>query len=417
MIKKIILSGFLLFSIVSFAQEGTASPYSFFGIGDVRYKGTTEMRSMAGIGIEQDSIHLNLDNPASYANLKLTTFAMGGSYNNNNLKATNQSASTKRTTLDYLAIGLPVTNKLGVGFGLIPYSSVGYKVESISIDLNQNSSRFDGKGGVNKVFLGAGYKISPKWSIGADAQYSFGNLQTNNLEFFTDIPVGTSESNDVTITGINFNTGVMFQTKIKSKLNFYSSLNYSLESKLKSVALRNIATVIFDPDYNLSVVDKADEITTTTNLKLPSTITFGAGIGESRKWLLGAQISMRAAASLVNSYNSSNNVSYESSRKYSLGGYFIPNYNSFTSYTKRIVYRGGLKFEKTGLVVNAQSINDLGVTLGIGFPITGTFSNVNLGFELGKKGTTSSNLVQENYANLSLSLSLNDKWFEKRKFN
>ena len=39
------------------------------------------------------------------------------------------------------------------------------------------------------------------------------------------------------------------------------------------------------------------------------------------------------------------------------------------------------------------------------------------GFELGKKGTTSSNLVQENYANFCLSLSFNDRWFEKRKFN
>lgn len=68
-------------------------------------------------------------------------------------------------------------------------------------------------------------------------------------------------------------------------------------------------------------------------------------------------------------------------------------------------------------MVNSQSIKDLGFTLGIGFPVTGSFSNVNIGFELGKKGTTSANLVQENYANLSLSLSLNDRWFEKRKFN
>lgn len=36
------------------------------------------MRSMAGIGVEQDSIHLNLDNPASFANLKLTVFSIGG---------------------------------------------------------------------------------------------------------------------------------------------------------------------------------------------------------------------------------------------------------------------------------------------------------------------------------------------------
>ena len=417
MIKKIIVSTCLLFSFVSFAQEGTASPYSFFGIGDVRYKGTAEMRSMAGIGIEQDSIHINLDNPASYANLKLTTFAIGGSYNTTNLKTTSESASTQRTALDYLAVGLPVGKKIGIGFGLIPYSSVGYKIESIATVATQNSSRFDGKGGLNKVFLGVGYKLSPKWSFGADAQYSFGKIETNSLEFVSGIPVGTRESNNVAITGAHFNTGLMFQTKIKSKLNFYSSLSYSLESKLQSVTARNIAIVMIDANYNTSIVDQADEISTTTNLNLPSTITFGAGIGETRKWLLGAQVSMRAAAGLANSYNSLSNVTYEGSQKYSIGGYLIPNYNSFSSYTKRLVYRGGLKYEKTGLVVNSQSINDIGMTLGIGFPVSGTFSNVNLGFELGKKGTTTSNLVQENYANFSLSLSLNDRWFEKRKFN
>jgi long-subunit fatty acid transport protein len=417
MIKKIIVSTCLLFSFVSFAQEGTASPYSFFGIGDVRYKGTAEMRSMAGIGIEQDSIHINLDNPASYANLKLTTFSIGGSYTTTQLKTTTESASTQRTTLDYLAVGLPVGKKMGVGFGLIPYSSVGYKIESIATNVTQNSSRFDGKGGLNKVFLGVGYKINPKWSFGADAQYSFGKIETNSLEFITGIPVGTRESNSVAITGVHFNTGLMFQTKLISKLNFYSSLSYSLESKLQSVTARNISTVLFDANYNMSVVDQADEVSATTNLKIPSTITFGAGIGETRRWLLGAQVSMRSAAGLANSYNSLSNVAYEGSQKYSIGGYFIPNYNSFSSYVKRLVYRGGLKYEKTGLVVNSQSINDIGMTLGIGFPVSGTFSNVNLGFELGKKGTTTSNLVQENYANFSLSLSLNDRWFEKRKFN
>ncbi|MNR60038.1 hypothetical protein D3C85_1814390 [compost metagenome] len=57
------------------------------------------------------------------------------------------------------------------------------------------------------------------------------------------------------------------------------------------------------------------------------------------------------------------------------------------------------------------------MTLGAGFPITGTFSNVNFGIEYGKKGTVSSNLIQENYLNFSLSFSFNDKWFVKSKFN
>ena len=416
MIKKIILSSCLLFSLVSFAQEGTASPYSFFGIGDVRYKGTAEMRSMAGIGVEQDSIHLNLDNPASFANLKLTVFSIGGSYNTNKLKTTTQSASTQRSTLDYLAVGLPM-GKLGFGFGLIPYSSVGYKVESITTDSSQNSRRFDGTGGLNKVFLGVGYKITPSLSLGADLHYNFGKIETSSLEFTSLIPVGTREMNSAVLSGFNFNAGLMYQTKINSKLNLYTSLNYSLESTLTSDNTSNIATVLIDGDYNTSVVDAADDILAKGSMITPSKVTFGFGFGESKKWLLGAQFSIRDAADLRNTYNSFSNVSFQKFQKISLGGYYIPNYNSFTSYAKRLVYRGGLKYEKTGLVVNAESINDVGLTLGIGFPVTGSFSNVNLGFELGKKGTTTANLVQENYANFSISLSLNDKWFEKRKFN
>ena len=76
-----------------------------------------------------------------------------------------------------------------------------------------------------------------------------------------------------------------------------------------------------------------------------------------------------------------------------------------------------MRYEKTGLMVNSQSINDMGLTLGLGLPLNGTFSNINIGFELGKKGTTSSNLVQENYANFSVGFSFNDTWFVKRKFN
>jgi hypothetical protein len=40
------------------------------------------------------------------------------------------------------------------------------------------------------------------------------------------------------------------------------------------------------------------------------------------------------------------NVGYGKYGNVSLGGYYIPDYNSFSSYVKRIVYRGGLKYEK-----------------------------------------------------------------------
>ena len=73
--------------------------------------------------------------------------------------------------------------------------------------------------------------------------------------------------------------------------------------------------------------------------------------------------------------------------------------------------------KKLGLVINNESINDVGMTLGAGFPIPGSFSNVNFGIEFGKRGTMNSGLVKENYLNFSISFSFNDRWFVKTKFN
>ncbi|TDE45427.1 hypothetical protein E0I26_05595 [Flavobacterium rhamnosiphilum] len=416
MIKKIIISACLLLSLVSFAQEGTSSPYSFYGIGDVRFKGTLENRSMAGVAVEQDSIHMNLQNPASYASLKWTTFTLGGTYGTTTLKNNTESANARRTTLDYLAVGLPL-GKFGLGFGLIPYSSVGYKIESISENATENNKRFNGTGGLNKAFFGVGYKIAPNFSVGADVNYNFGKIETNNLEFITGVPIGTRELNSADLSGVNFNLGMMYQTKINKKISVFSSLTYSLESTLMSKNTRNISTVIFDSDFDLVVVDPLDDIKTEVKMTMPSKIALSAGIGEARKWIVGGKISYGKTSGQSNDYNDEANIGYGKYGSVSLGGYYIPNYNSFTSYAKRIVYRAGLKYEKTGLVINSESINDMGLTLGLGFPITGSFSNVNFGFELGKKGTTKANLVQENYANLSVSFSLNDQWFVKRKFN
>ncbi|OXB05798.1 hypothetical protein [Flavobacterium pectinovorum] len=408
MIKKIIISACLLISFVSFAQQGTSSPYSFYGIGESRFKGTLENRSMAGVAVEQDSIHLNIENPASYASLGQTTFTVGGTFGTNNIKSSTESSKAQRSTFDYLALGIPM-GKFGAGFGLVPLSSVGYKISDLNPTQGGVNSQLEGKGGVNKVFLGLGYKITPKWNIGADVQYNFGKISTTTIEAVTGVQSATRETNASELSGVNFNIGTMYQTKIDKKLNLYTSLNYTFASTLTSDSSR-IIEVDGDPDEVTG-----DPVENT--LKLPNKITFGAGVGEARKWLVGTTIAFQGDGKLNNYYNSSDNVRYEKYSKYAVGGYYVPNYSSFSSYFSRITYRAGLKFEKTGLIVNNESINDVGMSLGAGFPITGTFSNVNFGIEFGKKGTTSAGLVQENYLNFSLSFSFNDKWFVKSKFN
>ncbi|OAZ04040.1 hypothetical protein [Flavobacterium succinicans] len=414
MIKKIFIASCLLFSLVSLAQQGTSSPYSYYGIGDIRFRGMLENRSMGGVAVEQDSIHINVENPASYASLKNTTLTMGGTYGTKTLKDDVNNATAKRTTLDYMAVAIPI-GKAGIGFGLLPYSSVGYKIQSISADGSKNNKRLEGTGGVNKVFFGSGYKVTKNFSLGADVQYNFGKIETDNLEYITDVPVGTRETNVAYVSGLNFNLGAMYQAKITPKVNLYSSVNYTFKGNLTSENTRTISTVDYDGTYDIDP-EGFDEVNTAKKLVLPSKLTLGLGFGESRKWMVGAEVAMREAGNLANNYNNVTGVTFNKYSRYSLGGYYIPNYNSFTSYAKRIVYRGGFRFEKTGLMVQNQNIVDKSVTIGFGLPSLGSYSNFNIGLEYGIKGTTAAGLIQENYFNASVSFSLNDKWFVKRKF-
>ena len=418
MIKKLIVPVFLFFTLISFAQQGTSSPYSFYGIGDVKFKGTAENRAMGGLTIYSDSIHLNFQNPASYSNLKLTTFSLGGTYLTTDLSTNKQSEKARRTAVDYLAVGLPL-GKFGVGFGLMPYSSVGYNIQSNIAATATNPEeikQYSGTGGINKVFFGVGYALTKKLSLGIDYSYNFGKIQTYSFRFIEGIQYGTREKNLSDITGGTLTAGLNFNTPINKKLNGFASVTYSSDSKLSSLNSRNIATIQYSSSGAEILVEPLDVDVANTNLTIPSKLAVGFGLGQNKKWMLGTEITFQKSSSMGNRFNDINNVNYENSTRFALGGFYIPNYNTFSKYYEKIIYRGGLRYENTGLIINNTSVKDYAVTAGVGLPLMGVFSNINIGLEYGQRGTTSANLVQENYTNISIGFSLNDKWFQKRRF-
>lgn len=396
----------MLLSLYSFAQEGTASPYSYYGIGVAKFQGTVENKSMGGLGILPDSIHVNLQNPASLSALKFTEFSVGGTYNTVRLKNESKTEKARRTTLDYLLVAFPA-KKMGISFGLMPYSAVGYKIEKIT---SFSSSRYLGNGGVNKVFVGAGYKIMPKLSIGADLDYNFGKTERTSQVFINDVQNGTGEVRTSQISGLSFNAGLIYKSKLK-KYDFVSSFTISPSTNLTSKNTSFISTIPFTPTTGSSQENEVAD----SKVKIPSKLSFGAGLGEIKKWFVGFESTFQGSSSYGTIYDT--NVSFENATKLSLGGYYTPNYNSFSNYYKKITYRAGLRYENTGLIVNSKSINDSALTLGLGLPVGGTVSSINFGMEYGKRGTTNAGLIQENYLNISIGLSFSDKWFVKRKYN
>ncbi|MCF6131008.1 porin family protein [Flavobacterium wongokense] len=426
MIKKVIVSICLLFSLAIFAQEGTSSPYSFYGIGDIKFKGTIENRSMGSISVLPDSIHLNIQNPAHFASLKLTSFTIGGTYANTKSVTESQEAKARRTSLDYLAFGIPVGKKLGIAFGLVPYSSLGYKIGKIKHDIVGTDtirsiySQYSGIGGVNRVFVGFGYKLTKNLNFGADIQYNFGTIETKNLKFQNDLQYGSREINTSDLRGVNFDFGLAYQTKTSTKHTFFSSIAYTPQSELTLGNSREIQLIQFLSSSAIQTIESQDVPVADTKIKLPSKLTIGAGFGEIKKWSVGGEVSFIKNSVMSNRFDDideAGRTSFENSIRYSIGGFYIPNYNSYSNYYKRVVYRGGLRYENTGLVILDKSINDFAANVGLGLPLGGIFSNINVGLEIGKRGTKYYNLVEENYVNISVGLSLSDRWFVKRKFD
>ncbi len=414
MIKKILVLVFFHFSILAVAQQATSSPYSFFGIGDVRFKGTVENRLMGGIGVFPDSIHINLQNPASYSSLKLASFTLGGGFTATRINSYQGNDKAQRTTIDYMAVGIPIGKSSGVTLSLEPYSAVGYKIKSV--DASGITRKYEGKGGLNKVSLGYGYQINPSLSVGADLNYNFGNIQTNNIKYIPDVEFGTQETNTSEMAGFNVNIGTMYQKKI-NKHDFYGSLAFTPQSNLSVNNTRIIASIQYTGDFTPGVIDFLEASKTRSTLKLPGKIAIGAGFGQAKKWLVGSEVTFKQTANLNNRFNDVNEATYKNGIKYSFGGYYIPNYNSFSNYFKKVTYRAGFRYEKTGMIIRNEPIKDYAITGGFGLPLGGAFSNLNIGVEYGRRGTAKANLVEENYTNVILSLSLNDKWFVQRKFD
>lgn len=433
MIKRFLFVLLVFLTVQIHAQEGTSSPYSFYGIGSLKFKGTVENRSMGGLSIYTDSIHVNLRNPASYAteNLKVfgdtnrpVKFSVGGSHNSINLKSNSTNDKTSATTFDYIALSIPM-GKFGFGFGLMPYTSVGYKLESYNGE--DITNRYKGSGGVNKAYLSLAYQLAKGLSVGVDANYNFGNIKNSTVAFAYDgdgnlLQYQSREENRSDLSGLNYNFGLSYKTMVAPKLQLVSGLTYTPKSNITSQNDRVFSTILISastgqefPVESIQDVLSADQ--KKTDLTLPSKFSIGAGIGEPRKWFAGLEYESQKTSEFKNDFLGSTGVVYEDGSRISLGGFYIPDYKSITGYWKRLVYRAGVRYEKTGLNIQSESIKEFGISFGVGLPVGRMFSNANIGVELGKRGTTNNNLVQENFVNFQLSLSLNDRWFEKRKYD
>jgi len=173
----------LFFTSSLVSQSVTTSPYSRYGIGEIKENIFSQNFSMGGLStaLQNDTVtpfNINMANPASFPYVRLTTFESGLTSNTSKLFSKGQTQLTNATSLGYIAFAFPVTKWWGSGFGMQPLSSVGYNViDSKNVDsIGVVNYVYNGVGGINKVFWSNGFKIKD-WSFGANASYLFGLIE------------------------------------------------------------------------------------------------------------------------------------------------------------------------------------------------------------------------------------------------
>ena len=412
----------LIFSYFSiFSQTNTGSPYSLNELGEINFTGNVSYQSMGGIDSSIDSIEFNINNPSSLAKIKTTNYLIGTFYKSSSISNSLLKENIKTSNINYIAIGIPV-KKFGFGFGVLPYSSVGFNLQTTEEynDDNSISSRlFGAEGNINKAFLSVGIPFLKYFSLGASANYNFGKFNYEKFNLMNGVNYGVFSNSSSEITGFtyNFSSNVLIPLKKDLSLSLLFSLypegeldSYNIESLYTS----NASSISLESLGDFVDIDLDSRGLENTKLPVPKKSIYSIGLEKKNSWFIGAQYENKLSSGFKNVFLNLRNVSYRDANSISFGGYFIPDSSSLVSYWKRIKYRFGIKNDKKSIIVNNLPINQFSLNLGLGLPIAG-LSKANLGLEIGKIGND--DLIKENYFSLRLGLSLNDVWFIKRKYN
>ena len=169
--------------------------------------------------------------------------------------------------------------------------------------------------------------------------------------------------------------------------------------------------------YGTSTENPVDTILYKTNASTPVKYPQGFGTGitlqKGERWLVGIDFNWSNwSAFRINHVSDS----LQDSWNIAIGGSYTPYSTSVSSYFTKLTYRAGLHYDQTYFNIYGTSINKYGFTLGVGLPVPRAMTMVNVALEFGKMGTTKNNLVEESYFNISLGLSLHDRWFVKRRY-
>jgi len=419
---------FLLPAVKLSGQKNINSPYSRFNLGMLNRPGTFRSLAMGGISISaRDNNTITFTNPASYTSFDTSSFVfdMGMDLSSLTIKDPKNSYSTTDMNFRHILMGFPLSKKICVAAGVIPYSNGYYYISEI---ITKDNLRWDpiigdytsmhkGSGSVATFFAGTGIDITKNISAGLNFNLLFGSLERLNqfelAEYQTSFHQSTKEN--FNISGFNFDYGIQYTKNIKkdylltSGVSFTSSKYYKSDFKILKERYSAYIYPPFSPD-TLSYYDSNSKDST----RLPATLRFGISIGKKDKFVAGFDfVYTNWSDALIHGGTAEMTNTYT----YMLGVEYIPDKFSNTSFLRRIEYRLGTHLSNDYLVLNGVNIKEYGISGGFAVRLQNSLSKATFFFDYtNRKGDISRGIHDENIFSAGVSLNLYDFWFIKRKY-
>lgn len=387
----------------AWAQNATSSPSSRFGYGELNDNLPGAYRAMGGVGVGMRSAKaINPAQPASYTACDSMTFMfdIAGSLLYTNYGDAFGTRNRMNGNLEYVTLQFPIWRRyIAFSAGITPYSAMGYNF-SLTDSLNSDyhfTKAYSGEGGFTQVYGGLSFNICDWVALGVNAYYMFGNVTQSRTLTFTESSLNNVSQSDVLkINSLRLRYGAqLFHTFGRHTI----VLGGVFENKQRFSC----------SEFTQVETTTADTVTTMGGaFELP--MMYGAGISyvyDNRLTIaLDYQCQDWSKTLYFNQTGALNNR-----QRWAAGVEYRHNPMS-RNYAERMLWRAG--FNYTTPYTQGMTQPDLGVSVGMGFPLRTVGTVINTTFEYGHRGGGTGQLT-ENYLRFVVNAAIAENWFFKRK--
>lgn len=399
----------LLVTTCSFADNGSNSPYSRYGVGLLSDQSLGINRQMGGLGYGLRShSYINILNPASFAQADTLTmlFEAGFSMQNVNFKEGDRQINAKNASFDYVAVQFRIRKNLGMSAGFLPYSTVGYSFSNVSNNgTNEVSTNiYSGTGGIYQPYIGLGWQPVKWLSVGVMGSYIYGDI-THQVGIDFANSTDRSKSYGVSLKTYKVDFGMQYATKLGSKNEIVLGATYSLGH---------------DMNADAQIVEATADSTSTKKIdggfKLPHTYGFGFTYTYNERFKIGADYTLQQW-STSSFFGIDKGVDRS---KISVGAEYAPGRLSSNIF-KMITYRAGAYYAQPYTELNGKKgCEEYGVSAGLSLPFLNnnnrnSHATLHLSGQFIHMEPKSAGMIAENYFRINLGITFNESWFMKLK--